>query len=97
MDEADFTDFVTHRAASLLRTAFLLCGGDRPAAEDLLQDVLERAYPRWRRIKGKPEPYLRARERGRQSLAQLITTGERGGPRRRFGGHPAESRTTDRR
>jgi RNA polymerase sigma-70 factor (sigma-E family) len=60
MDEADFTDFVTHRAASLLRTAYLLCGGDRPAAEDLLQDVLERAYPRWRRIKGKPEPYLRA-------------------------------------
>lgn len=60
MDEADFTDFVTHRAAALLRTAFLLCGGDRGAAEDLLQDVLERAYPRWRRIRGKPEPYLRA-------------------------------------
>jgi RNA polymerase sigma-70 factor (sigma-E family) len=60
MDEADFTDFVTHRAAALLRTAYLLCGGDRGAAEDLLQDVLERAYPRWRRIKGRPEPYLRA-------------------------------------
>lgn len=60
MDEADFTDFVTHRAPALLRTAFLLCGGDRGAAEDLLQDVLERAFPRWRRIKGKPEPYLRA-------------------------------------
>lgn len=60
MDEADFTDFVTHRAAALLRTAFLLCGGDRGAAEDLLQDVLERAYPKWRRIKGHPEPYLRA-------------------------------------
>jgi hypothetical protein len=27
MDEADFTDFVTHRAPALLRTAFLLCGG----------------------------------------------------------------------
>lgn len=60
MDEADFTDFVTHRAPALLRTAFLLCGGDRGAAEDLLQDVLERAYPRWRRIRDKPEPYLRA-------------------------------------
>jgi RNA polymerase sigma-70 factor (sigma-E family) len=60
MDEADFTDFVTHRAPALLRTAFLLCGGDRGAAEDLLQGVLERAYPRWRRIKDKPEPYLRA-------------------------------------
>ncbi|MDQ3789758.1 MAG: SigE family RNA polymerase sigma factor [Actinomycetota bacterium] len=60
MDEADFTDFVTHRSAALLRTAFLLCGGDRGAAEDLLQDVLERAFPKWRRIKGRPEPYLRA-------------------------------------
>lgn len=60
MDEADFTDFVTQRAPALLRTAFLLCGGDRGAAEDLLQEVLERAYPRWRRIKGRPEPYLRA-------------------------------------
>jgi RNA polymerase sigma-70 factor (sigma-E family) len=60
MNEADFTDFVAHRAPALLRTAFLLCGGDRGAAEDLLQDVLERAYPRWRRIKGSPESYLRA-------------------------------------
>src|SRR5919202_6255508 len=60
MDEADFTDFVTHRAPALLRTAFLLCGGDRGAAEDLLQDVLERTYPRWHRIKGRPEAYVRA-------------------------------------
>jgi RNA polymerase sigma-70 factor (sigma-E family) len=60
MNEADFTDFVTHRAPALLRTAFLLCGGDRGAAEDLLQDVLERAYPRWRRIGDKPEAYVRA-------------------------------------
>jgi len=60
MNEADFTDFVAHRAPELLRTAYLLCGGDRGAAEDLLQDVLERAYPRWRRITGRPESYLRA-------------------------------------
>jgi RNA polymerase sigma-70 factor (sigma-E family) len=60
MNEADFTDFVAHRAPALLRTAFLLCGGDRGAAEDLLQDVLSRAYPKWRRIRDKPEPYLRA-------------------------------------
>jgi RNA polymerase sigma-70 factor (sigma-E family) len=60
MNEADFTDFVTHRASALLRTAYLLCGGDRHAAEDLLQEVLERAYPRWRRIRDRPEPYLRA-------------------------------------
>lgn len=60
MSEADFTDFVTHRSAALLRTAYLLCGGDRGAAEDLLQEVLERAYPRWKRIRERPEAYLRA-------------------------------------
>src|SRR3954447_25168747 len=60
MNEADFTDFVTHRAPALLRTAFLLCGGDRSAAEDLLQEVLERVYPRWRRIGDRPEAYVRA-------------------------------------
>ncbi|HEY4458013.1 MAG TPA: sigma factor [Pseudonocardiaceae bacterium] len=56
----DFVDFVAHRSGALLRTAFLLCGGDQGAAEDLLQDVLERAFPRWHRIAGPPEPYLRA-------------------------------------
>ena len=56
----DFADFVAHRSGALLRTAFLLCGGDQGAAEDLLQDVLERTFPRWQRISGPPEPYLRA-------------------------------------
>jgi len=60
MSDAEFTDFVTHRSPALLRTAFLLCGGDRAAAEDLLQEVLERVFPRWRRIRDRPEPYVRA-------------------------------------
>lgn len=54
-----FTDFVRLRSGPLLRTAYLLCAGDRQAAEDLLQDVLERMYPRWRRISGSPEAYAR--------------------------------------
>lgn len=37
-----FTEFVRLRSGPLLRTAYLLCAGDRQAAEDLLQDVLER-------------------------------------------------------
>ncbi|OLF18676.1 SigE family RNA polymerase sigma factor [Actinophytocola xanthii] len=60
MSEAEFTDFVTHRSPALLRTAYLLCAGDHAAAEDLLQEVLERVYPRWRRIRRQPEPYVRA-------------------------------------
>lgn len=59
MSDAEFRDFVTHRSPALLRTAYLLCGGDRGAAEDLLQDVLERVFPRWRRIRDHPEPYIR--------------------------------------
>ncbi|WNV90143.1 SigE family RNA polymerase sigma factor [Umezawaea sp. Da 62-37] len=55
-----FEEFVELRSQSPLRTAYLLCGGDRGAAEDLLQDVLERMFLRWRRIKGPPEPYARA-------------------------------------
>jgi len=60
MSDAEFKDFVTHRSPALLRTAYLLCGGDHGAAEDLLQEVLERVFPRWRRIRRHPEPYVRA-------------------------------------
>lgn len=63
----DFVEFVAHRSGALLRTAYLLCGGDQGAAEDLLQDVLERTYPRWQRITGPPEAYLRA------ALANMAT------------------------
>ncbi len=55
-----FEEFVRGRSASLLRQAYLLCAGDRAAAEDLLQDVLERMYVRWRGIHTEPEPYARA-------------------------------------
>lgn len=58
-DKGDFELFVASRSTVLLRTAYLLCAGDRGAAEDLLQDVLERMYPKWRRIKGNPEAYAR--------------------------------------
>ncbi|MBP2323207.1 RNA polymerase sigma-70 factor (sigma-E family) [Kibdelosporangium banguiense] len=59
-DKGEFELFVASRSAVLLRTAYLLCAGDRGAAEDLLQDVLERMYPKWRRLKGHPEAYARA-------------------------------------
>ena len=40
----DFEDFVALRSQALLRTAYLLCGGDSGAAEDILQDVLMSMY-----------------------------------------------------
>lgn len=56
--EADFTAFVAGRAHALLKTAYALTG-DRHAAEDLVQTALAKAYARWRRIDGEPEPYVR--------------------------------------
>ena len=55
---ADFDEFVRTRAATLLRVAYLLTG-DRYAAEDLLQDVLEQVYVRWHRVRTTPEAYAR--------------------------------------
>ncbi|MEJ3747645.1 SigE family RNA polymerase sigma factor [Actinomycetes bacterium KLBMP 9797] len=55
---AEFDDFVRSRSVSLLRVAYLLTG-DRHAAEDLLQEVLEQIYVRWRRVHTTPEAYAR--------------------------------------
>jgi RNA polymerase sigma-70 factor (sigma-E family) len=49
-NDAVFTEFVTTRSVSLLRTAYLLTG-DRHLAEDLLQTALIKAYPLWGRIR----------------------------------------------
>jgi DNA-directed RNA polymerase specialized sigma24 family protein len=56
-----FDEFVVAASTRLLTLALLLTGGHRAEAEDLLQDVLERAYRRWPRIvrNGSPEPYVR--------------------------------------
>jgi RNA polymerase sigma-70 factor (sigma-E family) len=53
-----FDEFVRSRSIALLRVAYLLTG-DRHAAEDLLQDVLERMYVRWWRVRTAPEAYAR--------------------------------------
>jgi RNA polymerase sigma-70 factor (sigma-E family) len=57
-DDHEFDEFVRGRADELLRLAYLMCG-DRHQAEDLLQDVLEQMYLRWRRISVSPEAYAR--------------------------------------
>lgn len=55
--DEEFTRFVAGNATALLRTAYLLTG-DRSAAEDLLQDALERVYVAWPRVQ---EPYAYTR------------------------------------
>lgn len=56
--ERDFREFVQARSQTLMRMAFLLTGGDRHAAEDLLQTALAKAAGRWRTIDN-PESYVR--------------------------------------
>ena len=55
-----FDEFVAARGEALLRFGLMLCG-DRHLAEDLVQSVLAKAYPRWSRIVAmqRPEAYLK--------------------------------------
>ena len=52
-----FEEFTATNSSALLRTALLLTGSV-VAAEDLLQDVLERVYVRWRSVQD-PQSYAR--------------------------------------
>ncbi|KUM95469.1 RNA polymerase [Streptomyces yokosukanensis] len=58
--ETDFQAFVTARSAALFRGALVLTG-NREAAEDLVQETLERACRKWRTIAAKdaPDAYIR--------------------------------------
>ncbi|MWA10333.1 SigE family RNA polymerase sigma factor [Streptomyces sp. BA2] len=56
--QESFREFVETRTSALLKTAVLLSGGDRHAAEDLLQNALVKAAGRWHRIDD-PEAYVR--------------------------------------
>ncbi|MEJ8636205.1 SigE family RNA polymerase sigma factor [Streptomyces sp. NPDC006475] len=58
-DDGDFEEFVAARGPRLLRMAWLLTG-DAHLAEDLLQTVLAKVWPRWHRIAADhPEAYIR--------------------------------------
>jgi RNA polymerase sigma-70 factor (sigma-E family) len=59
--EREFRDFVTARSASLLRTAYVLTGGDVHEAQDLLQTALVATARHWPRIvrRDHPDAYVR--------------------------------------
>jgi RNA polymerase sigma-70 factor (sigma-E family) len=60
MSEPDFETWVTARGPGLLRLAYVL-SGDAEQAQDLVQEALARAYPRWSRIATMehPDAYVR--------------------------------------
>ncbi len=60
--EPGFRRFVESRSTALLRTAVLLCSGDRGAAERLVRTATTKTYLAWGRIR-RPEaaePYARS-------------------------------------
>lgn len=59
--DSSFEEFVAAASSRLFTMALLLAGHRRAEAEDLLQDVLERAYRRWGTIirNGSPDAYVR--------------------------------------
>ncbi|MFF5080446.1 SigE family RNA polymerase sigma factor [Actinoplanes sp. NPDC000266] len=58
--EQEFRVFVQGMAASLHRTAYLLCG-DWYLADDLVQEALAKAYSHWRKVQkaDSPSAYVR--------------------------------------
>jgi RNA polymerase sigma-70 factor (ECF subfamily) len=60
--EEEFREFVAARSPALLRTAYLLVGGDWALAEDLLQAALTKTYLAWGRIQDRNavEAYVRS-------------------------------------
>ena len=60
MDVPDFDSWVAARGPALLRLAYVLTG-NRAEAEDVVQDALARALPRWARISSveDPDAYVR--------------------------------------
>ena len=58
--QIEFEEYVRARGDTLRRFAYLLCG-DQHLGEDLVQEVLIKAYRRWSRIEcEQPDSYLRS-------------------------------------
>jgi RNA polymerase sigma-70 factor (sigma-E family) len=73
-----FEDYVRARGDALRRFAYVLCG-DRHLGEDLVQEVLVKAYRRWSRIEAdQPDRYLRtALVRSHVSWLRRRSSGEK--------------------
>lgn len=89
--DADFSTFARDSHAPLLRVAHLLCGGDQPAAEDLLQTALLKTYLNWRRIRDR----TKARAYVRTTMARTLVSGRRRSWTREVTDDPVPDRADD--
>jgi RNA polymerase sigma-70 factor (sigma-E family) len=74
MDRPDFEEFASSRSTTFAREAYLICSGDRAAAQDAVQEALTKAYVRWGYISGLSNPtgYVR-----RMVINECLTTRRR--------------------
>ena len=77
--DVGFAAFVREYTPALLRTAYLLTGSGS-AAEELVQDVLVRLYPKWDRVEEADAPLAYVR----RSLANAYVNHQRRAARREF-------------
>lgn len=100
MDRPDFEEFASALVTTFTREAYLICGGDRAAAEDAVQEAFTKAYLKWGHISdlSNPNGYvrrmvinecltLRRRWRRRNESRSPMTEGQVGG-----GFEPVEDR-----
>lgn len=77
--DVGFAAFVREHTPALLRTAYLLTGSGS-AAEELVQDVLVRLYPKWERVEEADVPLAYVR----RSLANAYVNHQRRAARREY-------------
>ncbi|GAA0924248.1 SigE family RNA polymerase sigma factor [Virgisporangium aurantiacum] len=49
--DGDYVEYVSARLPSLQHSAYLLCGGDRHTADDIVQATIEALYVHWNRAR----------------------------------------------
>jgi RNA polymerase sigma-70 factor (sigma-E family) len=79
--QEEYLDFVGSRAASLHRTAYLLCG-DWHLANDLVQETFVQAFRHWRRVQ---------RADNQNAYVRRILVNEFNGHWRRYSGLPVRA------
>lgn len=75
MTDPDFAAFVAEKQRALLRLAMVL-SGDVRQAEDVVADVLARAYEKWARVSSVDQPYAYVR---RMVVNEYLSWRRRGG------------------
>ncbi|MCU1678394.1 MAG: SigE family polymerase sigma factor [Frankiales bacterium] len=82
-DRAQLAEFISVNQAAWMRTAYVLAGGNKPSAEDLLQRALEKLVGKWPLRARMEEPALYVRrilvnlhiDAGRRRLRQQKAVG----------------------